>query len=251
MSAAPIPAARPLPLKFRLICSVLAIGHLALIGLYALAAPSGPWQFNIGSRSGVSMADGPAFAKSLSESFTEPFYLSPLRMTHNYHFRSDRHSDFAVYFEVRLTNERGDVRTLKFPDEKANLWVRHRQLILAQNLVPDQRLPPRGNLRLAAEGKALPKVEIWFREEAMTLRLKMVDENSDLLRAPAVDQPTPWAKALVKSYLRYLCREHNAVKGELIRCSRLTVHPTDLIVPRPADEFKELRSHFGEYRREE
>ncbi|MBM3995306.1 MAG: hypothetical protein FJ303_14310 [Planctomycetes bacterium] len=251
MSAATNPAARPLPQSWRLLGSVLAVGHLALIGLYALAAPSGPWQFNIGSRSGVSMADGPAFARTLSEHVTEPYFLYPLRMTHNYHFSSDRHADFAVYFEVHLTKADGNVVHRKFPDDKANLWVRHRQQLLAQNLVPDQRLPPRGNVRLPAPGKELPKVEIWFRDEPMTLRVKRVDENDDILRSPVVDQPSPWAKALVKSYLRYLCREHNAVKGELIRVSRPTVHPTDLIAPRPAEEFKELRSHFEEYRREE
>ena len=35
---------------------------------------------------------------------------------------------------IRLKNELGEVRTLRFPDEKANPWVRHRQEILAQNL---------------------------------------------------------------------------------------------------------------------
>jgi hypothetical protein len=236
---------RPLPLWLKVAGSVVATGHLLVIGLYALAADSGPWPYN----NGPSHSPGPAFATSIVLNCTYPYYLKPLRMTHNYHFASNRSSDLAVYFEVQLKGELGEVRTLKFPDEKANFWVRHRHDLLAQYLFPDQRLPPRGNQRLPALGKEVPKVEIWVRAEAGSIRLKQVEELDDLLRNPEVEQPTERAKLFAQSYARYLCRAHKAVSAEVIRHSRLTVMPMDLYAPRP-ELFNEMKSYFGEYRRE-
>ncbi|MBI3823246.1 MAG: hypothetical protein HY289_11285 [Planctomycetes bacterium] len=252
MSPSSTARARPFPLGLQVACSVLAVGHLLLIGLFALAQDSGPWWYDVGPNdvmppSGVNHSPGPVFARAITVNFTEPYYVVPLRMTHNYHFQSNRRPDYSVYFEVFLKNERGDVlRTLKFPDDKASFWVRHRQEILAQNLSPpDQQMPPRGNEKVAAGGKDLPKVEIWVREDAHTKRLKPVEETDDLLRE-SHEVASPWAKTLVKSYLRYLCREHGAASAELVRYSRRTVLPLDLYAPRPEDTFKELKSYFGE-----
>jgi hypothetical protein len=239
---------RPLPLWLSVAGSIFAVGHLLVIGIYALAQTSGPWPTPYGT---AFPADPPRFASAITMRYTYPYYLEPLRMTHNYHFASNRPTDFAVYFEVQLKNELGDVRTLKFPNEKANFWVRHRQEVLAQNLVPDQRLPPRGNRRLdPVDGNQTPTVEVWVREGESTQRLKHLDENDAKLLDPQVDQPSPWSKALAQSYARYLCREHKAVSATLIRCSRPTVTPTDFYLqPRPG-LFGELKSFFGEYRRE-
>jgi hypothetical protein len=240
---------RPLPLWLRVGVSLIVVGHLSIIGLNALAAPSGPWTYNIGTSSGVSDAPGPVFAKSISENVSAR-YLHALRMTHNYHFATNKPNEFAVYFEVHLKNDMGDVRVLKFPDEKANAWVRHRQEILAQNLVPDMVRPPRGNKRVAPKGQESPKVEVFVPEAPLVIRLKLVDENDDIFSNPQ-DQPSPWTKALVQSYLRYLCRENNVPTAELVRYSRRTVLPSDLYAPRPADIFMELKSYFGVYRREQ
>lgn len=250
MSALPTNA-RPFPLWLKLGCSVCALGHLLIIGLLALAARSGPWlmpaPFN-----GPSMVEGPQFAKSVTEGFTVRYYLDPLHMTHNYHFISNRPNDFAVYFEIELKNELGEVKTLKFPDEKANFWVRHRQELLAQFLVPDQRLPPRGSRRLApAKSKEAPKVEIWRPDGERIIRLIEVPELDPALDNPDVDQPTPRVKLLAQSYTRYVCEEHKAASAQLVRHSRQTIMPIDLFVPRRAEDFSELKSYFGEYRREQ
>lgn len=252
MPSSPNTRVRPFPVWLQIVGSGIAVGHLLLIGLYALAGQSGPWWYDIGPNdfgppSGASNSPGPQFATSVSANFTMPYYLQPLRMTHNYHFQSDRRPDYAVYFEVRLKNELGDVvKTLKFPDEKAVFWVRHRQEILAQNLTPPEiARGPRGNEKLAAKGQELPKVEIWVQEDNLSMRLKPVEETDDRLRAPH-EEPSPWTRVLVKSYLRHLCRQHQAHSAELIRSSRRTVLPSDLFAPRPADTFKELKSYFGE-----
>src|SRR5471030_1894037 len=109
MPALPTSSPRPLPLWLKIAGSVFAVGHLLIIGLYGLAADSGPWPFNTGN----SPALGPKFATLITIDATYPYYLTPLHMTHNYHFASNRPADFAVYFVAQLTNDVGDVRTLK------------------------------------------------------------------------------------------------------------------------------------------
>jgi hypothetical protein len=251
MSFSPNSSQRPLPRWLMVACSVFAVGHLLAVGLLALEAQSGPWLAPppIG---GASMAEGPQFAKIISMNVTVPYYLEPLRMTHNYHFGTNRPANVAVYFEAHLKDEFGKVTVLKFPDDKANIWVRHRQEMLAQNLAQDQPMPPLANQRVAADGGELPKVEIWASEGPWTMRLKLVDELQ-VPRNQQVEQPSAWSKALAQSYMRYLCRQHKAVSAELIRYSRPTVMPAMLFLteqPNIGDSFTELKSNFGEYRRE-
>src|SRR5262245_48715984 len=153
---------RPLPVWLQALGSVVAVGHLLAIALYTLGAPSGPWPLPAGQNLGgqtESPAPGPQFALVVNERLRRN-YLEPLRLANHYHFASNRPAEFAVYFEVRLKNDLGDIRTVKFPDETANRWVRHRQEILAQNLVPDMKRPPTGGERVAA--KDLPKVEVFL-----------------------------------------------------------------------------------------
>ena len=244
---------RPLPGWLQVAASIVAVGHLLLIGLYSLAASSGPWPMAPGYPDYLpptSDGIGPQFARVVGANFAFPYYLQPLQMTHNYHFASNRPSEFAVYFEVRLKNDLGDVRTLKFPDDKANPWVRHRQEVLAQHLVPDIMLPPAGAPLVGIEIEEKPTVDLWVRDAELRQHLEKVGANSKKRRTPGVDQPTTWSKALVKSYVRYLCREHNATSAQFIRYTRRTVRPEDMFMPRRADIYKELVSDFGEYRRE-
>ena len=249
MSSAPTRSTRPLPKWLMVLCSTAAVVHLSLMGLFALAASSGPWPVPP-PFGGESPVDGPAFATSISVNFTLPYYLKPLRMTHNYHFASNRPAPYAVYFEAHLKDEAGKVTILKFPDEKANGWVRHRQELLAQNLAQDQRLPPRGTQPVAEAGK-LPKFEVWEPEGRFKLMLKSVTEL-ELKPVQQYEQPSAWTKAVSQSYARYLLREHKAVSVELIRCSRPTVMPMMMFLPEPQikDNFTEMKAHFGEYRRE-
>src|SRR5438094_425610 len=130
MSATPTSPPLRLPFALKVAGSVFAVGHLLLIGLYALAAESGPWPYN----NGPSTSPGPQFATTIIWDVAYPLYLRPLRLTNDYHFASNRPAEYAVYFEVVLKYEYGEVKTLKFPDDKANPWVRHRQQLLAQQL---------------------------------------------------------------------------------------------------------------------
>jgi hypothetical protein len=247
--SSPTQPTRPLPGWLMSVCSAAAVVHLSLIGVYALSAGSGPWPvpppFN--GFSTESMVPGPSFASGISESFTIPYYLKPLRMTHNYHFQSNRPAQVAVYFEAYLKDEAGKVTVLKFPDEKAPWWVRHRQQLLAQNLAQDSRRPPVGTQPV---GK-LAKYEIWDQVGPFKMELKTVTDL-DLDPKRPYDQPTAWSKTVSQSYARYLMREHNAVSVELVRCTRPTVVPMMLYMPEKEikDYFTEMKAHYGEYRRE-
>jgi hypothetical protein len=245
MSVSQTNAPRPLPMPLIVVGSVCAVGHLLAIGMLALAAPSGPWPTNFGA----SDSPGPKFASKFSEQVTVPYYFMPLRMTHNYHFNSNRPAQFAAYFEVQLKNEQGIVfKTLKFPDDKANFWVRQRESILAQGLAEDQPVQL-GTEVIAAPGKAMPTIEIWENGKDGVLKLTQKPQN-DVPRNQQVVKPSEWSKLLAQSYMRHLCREYGAHSAELIRHSRELIMPSDLYVPRP-EAFIELKSNFGEYRREE
>ena len=249
MSSLPTKPPRPLPLAHKFVGSVFAVGHLTAILLLALEPQSGPWGFY----GGVTAMEGPQFAKAITGHVTFPYYLQPLRMTHNYHFMSNRPAPYAVYFEFILKDELDHVKeTLKFPDDKANFWVRHRQEILARSLAEDQPVPPaRITEVIPAPGKEVPTIEIWEMSEQGVLRLKHMPEDKVPRNPPAI-RPTEGAKLFAQAYMRHLCREHKATSAELIRHTRETVTPTDMFnaAPRGPDFFNELKSHFGEYRRE-
>ena len=240
-------SARPLPIWLAWLGSLLAVGHLLTIGLLALAAQSGPWLMSNGQPSPVF---GPHFATTITSEFTEPYYLQPLRMTHNYHFETNKPVALGIYFAVRLKDESGaTVKTLKFPDEQANFWVRHRQSILAQGLGNDQFVAPPGSRQVAAPKKELPTVEVWEPVDKENLRLAKIDVL-DLKSDRQYERPSEGAKALAQSYMRHLCRQHNAASAELIRHHQRAIRPEKLIVNIEPDDFLEIRSHFGEYHRE-
>jgi hypothetical protein len=241
-------AHRPLPGWLMVLGSAFAVGHLLTIGLLALAPPSGPWP----TRFGDLEADGPLFAQSITNSFTYPYYLRPLRLTHNYHFQTNRVDTPAIYFEVKLRDASGEVfKTLKFPDEKANFWVRHRQGILAQGLGGDQPVQPRGPTMIAAPAKQGRKIEFWDMTEGGVLKLKEVAEH-ELPPDRTMFRPAEASKVLAKAYMRHLCRDTGAAAVELIRYSREAIMPVVLLMPQPPtqESLSILKSHFGEYRRE-
>jgi hypothetical protein len=244
MSALPNRSPRPLPTWLMAVCSVLAVGHLLVIGLFALSASSGPWPVPP-PFGGISPVDGPAFATQISVNVTYPYYLKPLHMTHNYHFNSNRPPSVAVYFEAHIKDDLGNERVLKFPDDKANFWVRHRQEILAQNLAQDQRMPPRGSMPIAAKGQELPKVEMWVRDkDNPVMKLEYVEE-ADVPRTQELEVPSAWSKAAAASYSRYLSREHKGASVQLIRYSRQTVMPAMMFLrdeQLPKDFFVEQKA---------
>ena len=201
MSSSTTRTPRPLPSWLMALCSTAAVTHLLLMGLFALAANSGPWPVPP-PINGVWPADGPAFASSISANFTYPYYLKPLRMTHNYHFASNRPAAVATYFEAHLKDEAGNVTVLKFPDEKANAWVRHRQELLAQNLAQDERLPPLGGQQVGKQ----PEIDVWDPDGPFKVRLRSgTAEELKLNRVQQYDQPSAWTKAVSQSYATICC----------------------------------------------
>jgi hypothetical protein len=174
-------------------------------------------------------------------------------MTHDYHFVSNVVALPTVVFEVRLKDDSGKVlKTLKYPDEKANFWVRHRQRLLAQGLgndLPVQR--PQGQ-QLLPPGQTHPKIRLWKPTEGdPVLRLEEVS-TLELPDMPLA-RPSDWAVVLAQSYARFLCRQHGAAKAEVVRKSRNALVPDLMFVvgpnqPLPPDTFAELSCNFGEYR---
>jgi hypothetical protein len=241
----------PVPIWMKAGASALALGHLLAIALYALAARSGPWPAPMPPF--VDTQIGPQFARVVS-SAVYPAYLKPLHMTLDYHFASNRTNMNAVSFEVRLKNERGDVfDTMKFPDPKANFWVRHRQGILARGLGDDQPAQTTGPVKLPAIGKSAEKIEIWKIKQPGELELVEVDKNAP--QENNAMRPSELSKELAQSYVRYLCREHKAASAELIRLHRDPIMPFFWFMPAPtmppAESFMTTKSHFGEFRREQ
>ncbi len=239
-------AARPLPRWVR-IAGSLAVGfHFLVIGALAIGAPSGPWHTPVGP----SMAIGPHFVKPVTDIAVEN-YLQPLRMTHNYHFASNRTAMPGVYFEVTLRDDKGQfINKLKFPEEKVNPWVRHRQTLLAQGLAEDQPIEPQGTEIVSAPNKKIQTVTIW-EPGPSSMTLKKVPLHL-IPRDRPVASPAEWSLVLAQSYMRHLCKQHRAASAELVRHSREPVMPAYLFAPElPPGAFNDLVCNFGEYRREQ
>jgi hypothetical protein len=249
MSEQRLVPARPLPMPLVWAASLVIALHFFAVLMLVLAARSGPWPTHFGE----SMAEGPLFASKVNN-VTLPGYLNPLRMPHDYHFRSNRLNLPEVYFEARLKDDRGNVSTLKFPAETDNAWLRHRHALLAQALGDDLPVQvPRGEF-IAAPGQKPPEVTVWDGtpgQGTMTLR------KMPLHLAPKdrpVFQPSEWALLVARSYARHLCQEYGAASVELIRHSKDPVVPAMMYLPSeqlPPDTFTELVCSFGEFRREE
>ena len=235
---------RPLP-PWILVCGSVAVaGHLAALGLLALAAPSGPWPTPFGA----STALAPAFAEDPAASATRN-YLLPLHMSHNYHFDSDRPAQPGVWFEVRLRDEQGkELRTVRVPDPGASFWVRHRQERLARALADDRPVQPPAGKVVPAPGQAVHTVDFWDVAGDGILRLKTAPEHL-IPRDRPVFRPSGWSLVLARSYVRHLCRAHGAASGELVRHTREPVLPAVLLLDEPPPgTFAELISYFGEVR---
>lgn len=238
-------AAGSLP-RWLIRCGSVAIGlHLGAVAVMALAAPSGPWPSNFGT----SMATEPQFAHSINE-LTHRYFLSPIKMDHNYHFSSNRPSGPSVFAVVRLRDSKGKLlKTVRIPDDSTNFWVRHRQSLLVQALTDDQPVEPRMGETIAAPKQQMQTVTIWDMGEDRVLKLKAMPEHL-VPRDRPVFRPSDWSLLLTRSYVRYLCRQYGAATGELIRHSREPIPPAILFTDdMPPGAFEELVSTFGEVSR--
>ncbi len=238
-------SSNPIPLPSWLVAvgSVLIAGHLLTFGVSVLAAPSGPWWTPMGQET----LGPPQFAMSIDE-VTRPLYLRPLKMTHNYHFLTNRAERPEVYFEVRLKNEVGEEKeTLRFPDKDANPLVRHRHELLAWHLLDDRPMPPPAGEVIPAPGQQVRKVQIWEPGMDRIGRLRTVEEHLIPRDRPVVVRPSELTLTLARSYARYLCRMHGAASAEIIRHSKEPLSPFVLSQPdMPPGAGEELVASFGE-----
>jgi hypothetical protein len=264
---APWIAARPVPRWLVIVGSVVILFHLIAVGARVLAVPSGPWPSPM---EGATIMTPPQFAYSLlynSDPQGTPeqqqnlarqqtlvsHYLNGLHLTNNYHFGSNRPGQPGVRFEIRLKDKDGNlIEVVRFPDDKANAWVQHRQKLLADNLVDEPVMPPQGE-NIAAPGRKAPTIDIW--EPAggeqkpgagQNLVLKTIETHLTPRDRP-VFRPSDWAQLMAKAYCRRLCRVYGAAKAELIRQSRDPYPPMILTIDAPpTDAFADLTSNFGE-----
>ncbi|MCC6421814.1 MAG: hypothetical protein IT429_26655 [Gemmataceae bacterium] len=236
-------APRPLPTWLVVAGSAAIVFHLGTVATRALSAQSGMWFV---PNFGPSMAEPPTFAKVIDE-VTNRNYLYPLKMTHDYHFPSNRPALPGIEFEARFKDRDGKLVTLKFPDAKANPWVRHRQHVLAAALgndIPVQ--PPQGEV-IAAPGQEVRQVQIWDIGPEGALQLKTVPEHLVPRNRP-VARPNEWALLLARAYARYLAREYGAASVEIVRRSQDPIPPGVMFAPvaPPANAFPVLVANFGE-----
>ena len=225
--------------------SVVIGFHFLTIAILSLAAQSGPWPSPFGASSAVP----PPFAGQIN-GLTMPNYLQPLRMTHNYHFETNRPEKTQTYFEVVLKDELGRVRTtLKFPSDDDNPWVRFRHELLANGLAEDEPVfTPRGEV-IQAPGKKMETIRYWESAEGEKV-LKLRTQPIHLVpKDRPVYRPRDWSILLAESYMRYCMERENMAWAELIRHVRQPVLPGFLFGDPPPGTFDEQVCSFGELRR--
>ncbi len=236
---------RPLPRWAVLGGSAVVAAHFcAVLGL-VLSASSGPWPTPFGG----SNAPGPQFAQAVNE-VAGPNYLYHLKLTHNYHFPTNRPDIPGVYFEVHLKGKDGEpLKTVRIPDQGANPWVQHRQWLLAQALADDQPINPPGGEFIPAPGQKGRTVQVWDWEVSpdQVMSLRTVPEHLLPRNRPVYFRPSEWSLILARAYVRHLCREHGAESGELIRHFREPVLAGFMLSPEPPPNiFQEIVCNFGE-----
>jgi hypothetical protein len=229
--------------------SVAIAVHLLALGALVLAAPSGPWW--VPPPVGVTDALPPTFAAAVND-VTAPNYLHHVKLTHNYHFNSNRAALPGVELEARLKFKDGSVKTLKFPDKDANPWVRHRQSLLVRVLAADRpvMLDPTKGVALVRDAVKKPTIQYWdLTPGDPTLRIKTEAEDRIPRRPGEVFRPSEWSLLLAHAYARYLCREYGAESVELIRYTQEVIHPVVLFGdrPPPQEAFPVLKANFGEF----
>jgi hypothetical protein len=219
--------------------------HMLAIGALVLSAPSGPWPTPFGP----SQAIGPPFASKVAEVTTQ-YYLTPLKMTHNYHFLGNRPDGPGIEFEVRLKDEQGRlIESLRYPSPRANPWVRQRQMLLAQSLGDDEQVQAPPGEVIPAPGQPVETMRIWYTVGPNQLVLRKVETH--LVPKTGASRPREWSLILARSYMRHLCREHGAASAELVRYSRPAIMPGFLFMEEPPPgTFDTLASTFEEYHRE-
>lgn len=231
---------RPLPVWLMALGSLFVLGHFIIIGARVLNVQSGPWPTPYGE----STALPPQFATSITvPAFNS--YLVPLHMTHDYHFMTNEVSEPEAKLEVRLFDSAGKLKeTVHLPGETSNPWLAYRYRLLSLAVLRDNPVQRNFNESVNPKDK-VGNVEIWGQPDAKGIsRLTRVSEQE--IPQTGASQPRPFTKVVVQSYISYLCKEHGASSGELIRRSKQAVQPSLLLLQEiPRLPFDELAVSFG------
>lgn len=247
------PISQRVPGWLILIGSAGIVFHLFVVGVNALAAPSGPWPSPQGSMTVMP----PVLAMNISSTLS-PYYLEPLKIPHNYHFETNRPGAEEVRMEAILKDENGKpFKTLQFPDPSANSWVRHRQAEMVHWLSMDQPVELEMTEKVMPSGQEA-KLVIWNdnpdKPKENDLYREFVSEpevRQKRVRRP-IFRPSEWSLFLVQSYARFLCQTHGAAKVEMVRIHRSPLWPDLMTQPTgsvPPEALRPIRSSYGEYTR--
>jgi hypothetical protein len=233
-----------LPRWLVVVGSAAILFHFTAVVMAVLASPSGPWAMPGGA---PTMYLPPQFASRLREPVIY-VHARALKMGHSYHFLSNRSAPGAVFLEVRLRKSAGseEMTLLRFPDRKANPWVRHRQLILARALLDDVAVEQQQGDRIPPPGQPPRMLQFWAPSTIRGLKLEEKPEHL-VPREQNIQRPSDLAVVLFRSYGRFLCRKYGAVSAEIIRHSRDPI-PPDVLLNRDQTPVlpEELIANFGE-----
>jgi hypothetical protein len=242
MARPPFQASRQLKPLLAIVGSVIILVHFGLVGVRALATPSGPWP----GPEGMGMMPPPLFAQVMDEETARP-YLRVLQLAQSH--ASSGPAVPGVFLEISLKDEGGqEQKLLRFPDPEANAAMRYRQELLARQLVPDQPLAPLPGEYVPAPGQPVRTVPIWDIESDGRLRLRETPEHL-IPRNRPVFGPSAWSLLLVRSYARYLCRTQGAASVEVIRHSRDAIAANAFLMdePPPPAAFQDLVASYGSF----
>jgi hypothetical protein len=191
------------------------------------------------------MAAPPAFVETLNKETRGYWYA--LRLGPNDSVGGDRPVLPGIFVEVRLKDAGGNVvKTVRLPDPDANAWVRHREELLVQGLVPDQPIMPPQGESIPAPNQEVRKVPIWQGPDGRPLRLQQVPEHL-IPRRQGVMGPTDRSLILIRSYVRHLCRQHGTTSAEVVRHSRDAISPMAYLMgPPPPMAFTDLIASYGD-----
>jgi hypothetical protein len=228
------------------LASAPIVYHLGAVLLGAVVAPSGPWP---GGPDGPLIAVPPPTAVTVHDYAGTRRYLQAIGQTHDYHFGSNRVGNPDAWLEIVLEDEgRLPIKTIRFPDPNAPLFVRQRQARLIRWLVEDQPVAlPMGGERIFPPGKLPPLVPFWERDTTRPrhLVLSRVPEP-EVPRDGMVPRPSPFSMIVIRSIARHACRIHKAANARVVRHSREALSPEALLEPRAIPEnIDDLISDYG------
>jgi hypothetical protein len=224
--------------------------HLTSTILRALAWPSGPWP----TADGLRPVPAPPFASEAYASLPG-VYLSALRLAHPMHFLTNDPAQPDVSFRATLKDPGGNEHALTFPDNNTNVWVRHRQRLLAKGLTFDEAVNVNDMEKLPPPGKEPKKVRLWKMTSAPgnpeeRHKLEDVQESlvKDLVGPNGMPPQKPSAQEMlfVNAYARYLCRTYGASKVKIVRHVQGHIPPDILMADKAPDQFQTIESDYGE-----